>query len=59
MKERLADICAGLVGMYVAFIVKPSGWNIDNAIIWFTVFAAVYICVRLLFKFTGADRDND
>lgn len=49
LKKNIPDIMAGLIGMFVAFLVKPAGWNLTNAFIWLAVCAGVYIVIRLLF----------
>lgn len=53
LKKHLPDIVAGLIGMFIAFLVKPEGWNLTNAFIWFAVLAGVYIGLRLVFLLLG------
>ncbi|MDY5148337.1 hypothetical protein DDD64_07790 [Actinotignum sanguinis] len=49
IKAHLADICAGLLALLVAFLAKDTGWNVHNGLTWFAVFAAVYVALRLSF----------
>ncbi|MDO4412286.1 hypothetical protein [Cutibacterium sp.] len=55
-KERLSDTFAGVIAMAVAFFLKPSGWNVKNAFIWFGVFAAAYTGIRLVIMIPEAIR---
>ena len=52
-RARIADICAGLVALLVAFLAKEPGWNMHNGLMWFAVFAATYVALRLSFMLPG------
>lgn len=47
-RTRIADICAGILALTVAFLVKPPGWSIQHILIWLAVLAPVYIVAQLL-----------
>ncbi|MFP7696716.1 hypothetical protein [Trueperella sp. LYQ143] len=49
LKNHIPDIVTGLLGMFIAFLVKPAGWSVTNALIWFAVFAVAYLVIHLLF----------
>ncbi len=56
MKERVADICAGIVSLVVAFWIKGPGWTVQNVLICLAVMAVTYIVVRLFIMLPGIVR---
>lgn len=56
-KKYILEVCIGLIALAVAFIAKPSGWNVQNALIWLAICAGTYFILRLSIMLPGIVRD--